>query len=154
MQNKDLEPLDLDTIGVVPEKGKGKSLIKAYQVAAEKNDLQHFKTVIEEHNRAIAEDQERKEAKGKGKGKAKTKDANAEESDSEAPVDEVADEMEFDEDEIDGKAKSKSKKRKKDAESDEETSKVRKRFTALQTYGFCLFPHRLENPLAKSNFRW
>ncbi|KAH0559452.1 hypothetical protein GP486_004033 [Trichoglossum hirsutum] len=123
MQNKDLEPLDLDTIGVAPEKGKGKSLIKAYQVAAERNDLQHFKTVIEEHNRAIAEDQERREAKGKGKGKAKPKDAHTEESDSEIPVDEVADEIEFDEDEIDGKTKGKSKKRKKDAESDEETSK-------------------------------
>jgi hypothetical protein len=125
MQNKDLEPLDLDTIGDSPEKGKGKSLVKAYQVAAEKHDLQHFKTVIEEHNRALAEDQERKESKGKGKGKAKLKDAQLEESDSEAPVDEVADEMEFGEDETDGKSKSKSKKRKKDAESDEEISKVR-----------------------------
>jgi hypothetical protein len=138
MQNKDLEPLDLDTIGGSPEKGKAKSLVKAYQVAAEKHDLQHFKTVIEEHKIAVAEDQERKEAKGKGKGKAKLKDAQLEESGSEAPVDEVADEMEFDEDETDGKAKSKSKKRKKDAESDEETSKVRRGFLPTESHR-CLY---------------
>jgi hypothetical protein len=134
MQNKDLEPLDLDTIGDAPEKGKNKALIKAYQIAAEKHDLQHFKTVIEEHNRALAEDQERKEAKGKGKGKgkAKTKDIQAEGSDSEAVVDGAADEIEFDEDEANEKAKSKSKKRKKDVESEEENSKVR-RFRPFNT---------------------
>lgn len=150
MQNKDLEPLDLDTIGDAPEKGKNKSLIKAYQIAAEKHDLQYFKTIIDEHNRALAEDQERKEAKGKGKGKgkAKTKDAHAEGSDSEAPVDGVADEMELDEDEADGKAKSKSKKRKKDAESDEEIGKVRNRFSPIERHERCLSPEGATIPEA------
>lgn len=100
----------------VAEKGKSKSLIAAFQVAAENHDLEYFKEVLDEHAAALQADIEAKEArdaekaaksdkkKRKSEAKIETEDVEMEDADAE-PV-----------------AKKSSKKRKKEADSDDEES--------------------------------
>lgn len=112
--NTDLTPLNTEECKDIQEKGKAKSLYQAYQVAAENHDLQHFKDMLINHQKAMQEDQERKEARqaakvAKAEKKSKRKSTEGE------------DEMDLDEEE---KPKS-AKKRKKAVDSDGENEKVR-----------------------------
>jgi len=106
-----LSPLEPEQCKDVSEKGKTKSLIEAYKIAAEGHDLQHFKDMLMQHEAALQEDEDRKaqrEAekaakadKKKRKSEVKADDVDMEDADDTAP-------------------KKSSKKRKKDAESDDE----------------------------------
>ncbi|KEF58799.1 uncharacterized protein A1O9_03642 [Exophiala aquamarina CBS 119918] len=114
--NTDLTPLNPEDCKDVPEKGKAKALSAAYKVAAENNDLEHFKTLLDEHAAALQADIEAKEArdaekaaksdkkKRKSEAKIETEDVDMEDADAE-PV-----------------AKKGSKKRKKEVDSDDEES--------------------------------
>lgn len=59
--NYDLLDLDLDTVGDVPNNMR-KDLYAAHQLAAEKNDLDYFKTVLTEFMEQKRADEEAKEA--------------------------------------------------------------------------------------------
>lgn len=114
MPNTDLTPLDTATIDPTDTKGKSKPLAAAYAKASEENDLQHFKDMLADHQKAVKEEQEaqaERDAKKAAKAKRKSVDASA------TPADD-ADEMDIDEEEEEPKPK--SKKRKKEAESDAE----------------------------------
>lgn len=118
--NTDLAPLSPEDCKAVPPQKKTKALIAAYEVAAEGHDLQHFKSLLADHARALEEDEEAREAaaaekaakaeskkKRKSEVKAVDEDTEMADADAEAP------------------AKKSSKKRKKEADSDdEETEKV------------------------------
>lgn len=113
-----LDPED-ESIKTPVEKGKSKTLILAYSKAAEGNDLLHYKTMLADHQKALAEDQaEREERAAKKAKKSSRKSTEA------APT--AEDEMDVDEEE--SSAKPKSKKRKKAEESDAE-EKVSNLFT-------------------------
>ena len=104
----------------VVDKGKSKSLLEAYKIAAEGHDLAYFKTMLADHMAAMQEDaEERAEREAKKASKAKRKSGEV----SAAPADEDADEMDVDEEGTDSKPK--SKKRKKSLESDGGEEKVR-----------------------------
>jgi hypothetical protein len=126
------------------EKGKAKALVAAYHVAAENNNLQYFKDMLADHQRAMQEDQEAREARAAAKAakseKKKRKSTEVVEDDEDA-------EMEGAEDE--GRKKTQSaKKRRKAAESEGENEKVMLRHFSLSliflrlylrwlyTYGF------------------
>lgn len=107
----------------VSEKGKSKSLLEAYKVAAEGHDLEYFKNMLEQHAAAIREDEEAREAKEAEK--AEKADRKKRKSDAK-----LAKSDDVDMEDADSSPKKSSKKRKKDAESDdEETEKVRTPFT-------------------------
>lgn len=117
MPNSELTPLDVESLKETPEKGKGKVLLKAYEKAAEQNDLDHFKEMLVDHQKAIQEDQEaqaEREAKKANKSKRKSVDGAALVGD--------ADDMEIDDEVVE--AKLKSKKRKKEIDSDAGDGKV------------------------------
>jgi len=118
--NTDIEPLDVENVREVVERGeqgkKTKALWSAYEVAAEQNPLQHFKDILMDHQKAVVQEQEkadeaaaRKAEKAAKKEKRKSKDA----------VDDEDVEME---DAVDVAAakKPKSKKRKKEATDEED----------------------------------
>lgn len=114
MPNTDLTPLDPASIDTDDTKGKSKPLVAAFAKAAEDNDLQHYKDMLADHQKAVKEEQEaqaERDAKKSAKGKRKSVDASAAAADDE-------DEMDVDEDEEEPKPK--SKKRKKEADSDGE----------------------------------
>lgn len=99
------------------EKGKSKSLVAAYQVAAENHDLKFFKDMLEDHARAVREDEERKEAR------EAEKVAKAERKKRKSEAKTEADDVEMEE--AEAEVKKSSKKRKKEADSeDEEAEKV------------------------------
>ena len=126
MPNTDLTPLDTQACKDFPEKGKTKSLIGAYEMAGENHDLDYFKAMLADHQRAIQEDAElraERDAKKQKKGKRKSTDAAEEDEDVDM---EDAGEMEAGDDGADSKPK--SKKRKKSLESDGETEKVCRSF--------------------------
>ncbi|KAL8927649.1 MAG: hypothetical protein Q9172_001278 [Xanthocarpia lactea] len=128
MPNTDLSPLDTAAIDPADTKGKSKPLAAAYAKASEENDLQHFKDMLADHQKAVKEEQEaqaERDAKKSAKAKRKSVDASA------TPADD-ADEMDVDEEEE--VAKPKSKKRKKEAESDgeEKPAKTPKTATKLK----------------------
>jgi hypothetical protein len=106
------DPKELDK---VPEKGKSKSLIAAHKVAAENNDLQHFKDMLLAHSEAIEADlaaqAEREAAKEAAKAAKKEKKSKRKS--------EVADD-DVDMEDVDDDNSKKSKKRKKAVESDDE----------------------------------
>ncbi len=115
MPNTDLVPLDTAAIDPTDTKGKSKPLAAAYAKASEENDLQHYKDMLADHQKAVKEEQEaqaERDAKKSAKSKRKSADAST------TPADDDADEMDIDEEEEQPKAK--SKKRKKEAESDAE----------------------------------
>ncbi|KAL8714867.1 MAG: hypothetical protein Q9220_001380 [cf. Caloplaca sp. 1 TL-2023] len=114
MPNTDLNPLDTAAIDPDDTKGKSKPLAAAYTKASEENDLQHFKDMLADHQKAVKEEQEaqaERDAKKASKAKRKSVDVSAAAADD-------ADEMDLDDD--DEAEKPKSKKRKKEAESDAE----------------------------------
>lgn len=114
MPNTDLTPLETATIDPTDTKGKSKPLAAAYAKAAEENDLQHYKDMLADHQKAVKEEQEaqaERDAKKSAKAKRKSVDASATPA-----VDD--DEMDIDDEEEEPKPK--SKKRKKGVESDVE----------------------------------
>ncbi len=122
MPNTDLTPLDPQACKDFPEKGKTKSLIAAYEIAAEQHDLAYFKEMLADHQRAMQEDAElraEREAKKAKKGKRKSTDAAEDGEDVDM---EDAGETEAGEEGADSKPK--SKKRKKGLESEGEAEKV------------------------------
>jgi hypothetical protein len=119
--NTDLQRLDLDEIKDIVARGdqgkKSKNLWEAYEIAAENYELQHFRDMLNEHDKlqqeeqaiqlAKEEEKQEKQAKREKKAKAKAADADGDVDmgDSDAPP-----------------KKKPSNKRKK--ASDEDTSKV------------------------------
>ncbi|BCS21324.1 PWWP domain protein [Aspergillus puulaauensis] len=126
--NTDLSPLDPATCKDVSEKGKAKSLVAAYGVAAEGHDLAHFKEMLADHQRAIQQEEEEREAAAASKAAAKAeRDAKKNKRKSMDIQDDVDVEDEG------GKPAKSSKKRKKDAEAEsEKPSKTPKTGTKLK----------------------
>jgi hypothetical protein len=112
--NTDLADLNPEECKNVTEKGKAKSLLAAYAVAAENHDLQHFKTMLDDHARAIQADIEAAEQREAEKAAKSDKKKRK----SEVKIDTEDVEME----DADAPAKKSSKKRKKEADSDDEES--------------------------------
>lgn len=113
--NTELTPLTAEECQEVDEKHKPKGLLAAYKVGAEGHDLDFFKQMLADHEKAVEEDRARKaEADLKKKSKSKRKSSTADEND--------ADEMEVDEETAESKPK--TKKRKKSVESDVTDEKV------------------------------
>lgn len=99
------------------EKGKSKSLLAAYEVAAENHDLQYFKNMLDDHAAALQAEIDAKEAREAEK--AAKADKKKRKSEVKADTDDV--EM----DDAEPAPKKSSKKRKKEADSeDEESEKV------------------------------
>lgn len=131
--NTELTPLDPATCKEVNEKGKAKALVAAYHVAAENHDLQYFKDMLADHERAMQEDQEAREARAAAKAaksdKKKRKSTDVVEEDEDVEM-EGAEEGE-------GRKKTQSaKKRRKAVESEGENEKVMLRCPALSLF-FC-----------------
>ncbi|KAI4277599.1 MAG: hypothetical protein LQ337_001622 [Flavoplaca oasis] len=127
MPNTDLVPLDTAAINPTDTKGKSKPLAAAYAKASEENDLQHYKDMLADHQKAVKEEQEaqaERDAKKSAKSKRKSVDVST------TPADDDADEMDLDEEEEQPKAK--SKKRKKEAESDAEEKPAKTPKTATK----------------------
>lgn len=123
--NTDLTPLDPESCKNVPEKGKGKTLLAAYRVAAENHDLQYFKDLLAEHQRAVQQEAEEREAKAAAKAAAKAQKEEKKKRRKSATAAEEAEDIEMDEADQEDHEKPKSaRKRKKDAESDVEEEKV------------------------------
>ncbi|KIV84314.1 hypothetical protein, variant [Exophiala sideris] len=112
--NYDLVPLNPEDCKDVPEKGKSKSLLAAFAVAAEGHDLQYFKDMLNDHAAAMQADIDAKEAREAEK--AVKADKKKRKSDAKVETEDV--EME----DADAAPKKSSKKRKKEADSDDEES--------------------------------
>ncbi|RHZ61167.1 PWWP domain protein [Aspergillus thermomutatus] len=123
--NTDLTPLDPASCKDVPEKGKSKQLLAAYAVAAEGHDLQYFKGLLADHQRALQQELEEQEAQQAAKEAAKAeREAKKNKRKSMDIVDDLED---IDMEDADEPKKPKiSKKRKKDAETDGEAEKPAK----------------------------
>ncbi|KAF7116265.1 hypothetical protein CNMCM5793_004341 [Aspergillus hiratsukae] len=123
--NTDLTPLDPASCKDVPEKGKSKLLLAAYAVAAEGHDLQYFKDLLADHQRALQQELEEQEAQQAAKDAAKAeREAKKNKRKSMDIVDDLED---IDMEDADEPKKAKtSKKRKKDAETDGEAEKPAK----------------------------
>ncbi|KAL1997849.1 hypothetical protein VTN02DRAFT_602 [Thermoascus thermophilus] len=120
--NTELTPLTPDMCHEAVEKGKQqKTLLAAYRVALENHDLQYFKNLLADHQRAMQQEAEDREARAAAKERKKKKKRKSMEVVDEA--DDVDDqEVELAEEE--GPAKV-TKKRKKDVESDGEAEPVK-----------------------------
>ncbi|EXJ90254.1 hypothetical protein A1O1_03353 [Capronia coronata CBS 617.96] len=112
--NTDLAPLNPDDCKDVSEKGKSKSLLAAYEVAAEDHDLQYFKSMLDDHAAAIQAEIDAKEAREAEK--AAKSDKKKRKSEAKIETEDV--EM----DDADPAPKKSSKKRKKEADSEDEES--------------------------------
>ena len=92
--NRDLADIDLDEAGPAADNQKNKQLAQAYRLAAEKHDLQHWKTVLLEFKEAVEQELAAKaaaatakaEAKAAAKGKRKSKAAVEAEEDENGDV--------------------------------------------------------------------
>ena len=113
MPNTDLGDLKPEDCKDVSEKGKSKSLIAAYQVAAEGHDLDYFKNMLMEHAKALEEDELRRQELAEQK--AAKADKKKRKSETKVEDDDV-DMADAD----DAEVKKSAKKRKKAAESDDE----------------------------------
>lgn len=99
----------------MPEKGKSKPLIEAYKVASEGHDIEHYKSLLREHERALQEDAEAKEEAARAKlekAEKKNKRKSVDASQVDVEMEDIGS--------ADDAAKSSSKKRKKTTESDAE----------------------------------
>lgn len=125
--NTDLLPFDLEAIKKDVEAGnsakKSKALWEAYVVAAKGHDLAYFKELLQNHEKAIQDDEAAKEAKREEKAEKAKKAAKRKSS---AAVDTEDVEMEDGDDTAAASAKKAkpSKKRKKDADSEGDEEKV------------------------------
>ncbi|KAF2467570.1 uncharacterized protein BDR25DRAFT_63824 [Lindgomyces ingoldianus] len=126
--NTDLQPLNIDDIKTTVDGGnqgkKSKALWEAYQIAAKGHELQWFKDMLENHEKAMQADIEEKAAaeakKQEKKDKAKRKSIAADDSED------VEMENADDEGATSAKKTKASKKRKKEPESDGENEKPTK----------------------------
>lgn len=107
------------------EKGKKQALISAYKKASENQDLDHFKSMLADHERALEADRQDREEAEKERSAKKAKKSRKSEA---IPADD-GDEMDIDEDAV--AEKPKSKKRKKAEDSDEADEKVSLSFLDL-----------------------
>lgn len=115
MLNTELTPLDVESVTNPSEKGKSKVLLRAYEKAAEQNDLNHFKEMLIDHQKAIQEDQEaqaEREVKRTSKAKRKSTDV--------LTLAEDADDMDVDQEASEAKPKSKKRKKEPDSEAGDE----------------------------------
>lgn len=116
--------LDPESCKDVSEKGKQKQLVAAYKVAAEGHDLQHFKNLLADHQRAVQQEYLDREAAAAEKAAQKAeKEAAKEAAKEEKKKKRKSAAAEGDGETADKKAKA-TKKRKKDTESDAEGAKV------------------------------
>ncbi|GKZ39158.1 hypothetical protein AbraIFM66950_011967, partial [Aspergillus brasiliensis] len=133
--NTDLTPIDAAGCKEVSEKGKSKTLLAAYAVGAEGHDLQHFKDLLADHQRALEQEIEEREAQAAAKAAAK---AEREAKKNKRKSMDVVDDEDVDMDEADEETKKpkSTKKRKKDndseAQSDEKPAKTPKTTTKLK----------------------
>ncbi|KAL8729824.1 MAG: hypothetical protein Q9166_004465 [cf. Caloplaca sp. 2 TL-2023] len=128
MTNTDMSPLDTAVIDPTDTKGKSKPLAAAFAKASEENDLQHFKDMLADHQKAVKEEQDAQaelDAKKTAKAKRKSVDASA------TPADD-ADEMDVDEVEEEPKPKSKKRKKETDSDGEEKPAKTPKTGTKLK----------------------
>lgn len=123
LPNTELTKLDPEECKDFPEKGKTKSLIQAYHVAAEGHDLEYFKAMLLDHQKAMQEDQERREAREAAKAEKAERAEKKKRKSETAEEDEDVD-MEDAEEEAKPEPKKPSKKRKKEAESEVDDEKV------------------------------
>jgi type IV secretory pathway VirB10-like protein len=130
----------------VPEKGKAKALIEAYEIASHGHDLDHFKEVLAAHADYLAEEERIKEEKAAEKAAAKAAKTDRKKRKSEAKVE--AEDVEMEDANDAGEAKKSSKKRKNVAESDdEEPEKVSRFEDGVREFVILLTsPRRLPNP--------
>jgi hypothetical protein len=112
-----LSPLDPEELKGFPEKGKSKSLIGAYQVAMEAHPLSFFKDMLLDHQRALQEDVERREALEA----PKAPKAQINKKNNDAAGDE---DMDMEDADDDAEAEKPSKKRKKEVDSEGDDEKV------------------------------
>ena len=116
--NTDLTPLDPAEVKEFSEKGKTKSLIGAYHVAAEGHPLSYFKDMLLDHQKAMQEDQELREQREAAKAaKAGKKKRKSDAADNDVDMDDANADEEVE-------TKKSSKKRKKDIESEGDEEKV------------------------------
>ena len=116
-----MTPIDPESCKNVSEKSKSKVLLQAYAVAAEGHDLDHFKTLLADHQRALDQEIEEQEAKAAAKAE---KDAKKNKRKSMDIVDEDAEDVEMGDADDAKKSKGSTKKRKKDTKAEDE-EKVR-----------------------------
>lgn len=114
--NTDLTPIDAAGCKEVSEKGKSKTLLAAYAVGAEGHDLQHFKDLLADHQRALEQEIEEREAQAAAKAAAKAeREAKKNKRKSMEVVD---DDVDMDDADEDTKKSKSTKKRKKDNDSE------------------------------------
>ncbi|KAI4280870.1 MAG: hypothetical protein L6R38_004090 [Xanthoria sp. 2 TBL-2021] len=128
MPNTDLTPLETASIDPTDTKGKSKPLAAAYEKASEENDLQHYKDMLADHQKAVKEEQEaqaERDAKKSAKAKRKSVDAST------TPADDD-DEMDVDDEEEEPKPKSKKRKKEVESDAEEKPAKTPKTATKLK----------------------
>ena len=120
MPNTELTPLDPEdeSVKTPSEKGKSKTLLAAYAKAAEANDLQHFKSMLAEHQKAVQQDIEEREAFEAERAAKKAKKSRK----SSDAVANNGDEMDVDDEEAAEKPKSKKRKKVDESDVDEKVS--------------------------------
>lgn len=124
MPNTDLKPLDPESCKNVSEKSKSKALLAAYAVASENHDLQHFKSLLADHQEALQAENEEREAQAAAKAAAKAeKDAKKKRKSTDVVEDDEDVEME-DAEEGDKSSKASKKRKKSTADTDAESEKV------------------------------
>lgn len=127
--NTELTPLTPEMCKEAIEKGKPKALLAAYKVALEQHDLQYFKDLLADHQRALQQEAEAREAKAAAKAdreekKKKRKSMEVVEDQEDVDMAEVEEE--------EGKKPKATKKRKKDVDSEGEAEKTPKAATKLK----------------------
>lgn len=110
----DLSPLKPEDCKDVPEKGKVKSLLSAYEIASEGHDLQYFKTMLDEHAAALQAEIDAKDAREAEK--AAKADRKKRKSDVKAETEDV----DMEDADADAEPKKSSKKRKKEVDEEED----------------------------------
>ncbi|KAL8672175.1 MAG: hypothetical protein Q9168_003339 [Polycauliona sp. 1 TL-2023] len=136
MPNTALNPLETAAIDPADTKGKSKPLIAAYVKASEENDLQHYKDMLADHQKAVEEEQEaQKEAQTERDTKKSTKSTKSKRKSVDAsatPAGDDGDEMDVDEEEEEPKPKSKKRKKEVESDAEEKPAKTPKTATKLK----------------------
>lgn len=139
--NTDLMPLDMDDVKkqvAADEQGKkSKALWEAWQVTSENHDLDYFKNLLMDHEKAVAKDAEERAAKEAEKAaKEAEKAEKAAKKDKRKSKASAGDEdVKMDDDAVDAEtpAKKTSKKRKKEADSEADTPKTKLKVNGPKT---------------------
>ena len=136
--NTELSLLDVhsDVVKTPIEKGKSKTLLQAYKKAADNEDLNHFKGMLADHQKALEADLQEREELDKERAAKKAKKGSRK---SDVLVNDD-DEMDVDEDVVPEKPK--SKKRKKAEDSEDVDEKVGSTYPLSIDYGVTKRPSR------------